>query len=814
MSRAGAEAAAGPRAGPLGSWMLRTHDLTFGSDERRQAAAGCFSAQFAAGYGQRYGARFVAKFFALWAAAGLLSLATVGSAQAQVPAQAQAQVQAERGAAEVQAQAPRPRIGLVLSGGGARGFAHIGVLRVLQELRVPVDLVVGTSMGAVVGGAYAAGRSPAELERFARDTDWAAVLADRPPRLAGDLRRREVDLEVPSRIEFGMGPGLNLNAPPAVAGSHALEAALEQLLPPGQAQRPAGRLAVGFRAVATDLRTGELVEMADEPLAVALRASLSVPGLFPPFARDGRLLVDGGLVRNVPVDLARAMGAQVLIVVNVGTPVDHVRDLASPLGVAQQMINLLTEQNAQRSLGELRSADLLIQPDLEGLDASELATGAQRAIAAGEQAARALATRLAALTLTPQAWAGLEQARVQQPLALGTADTGKLLVRPTGRASAELLAAAAGATLGQSVDAAKARAAADQLYASGDFERVEVQSALLPDGRALILVPVEAPWRRNPLRLGLELQTEQGTREDASRLGLTATTTLRPLNAWGGEFRALLRLGSLTTLMGEWWQPLGPGSKVFGVTSWRRDAESQDFYIDGQRVTQLGVSTAAWRLGAGVSLGRSGDVQLGLERSRSRVSPLLRGDLQDGPITFTTTQAYAQLRFDTLDSVAFPTRGTLLQATWRSGSLSEADQGSEAEARVLTGIRWGRWAGHLSAEASHASNGVAPLALGGFLRLSGTPISSLYGQTSMLGRMVLGVPVAQMPLGLGGAVRAGFSVELGGLFQPGQSRQLGDLKQAGSAFVSVDTLFGPVYFALGATHRGGRAAYIFLGPFW
>jgi NTE family protein len=744
------------------------------------------------------------------AAAGLLTLSAAGGVQAQP------QTQAWHGPAEgqPQGQGQRPRIGLVLSGGGARGFAHIGVLRVLQELRVPVDVVVGTSMGAVVGGAYAAGRSAAELERFARDTDWAAVLADRPSRTSGDFRRREVDLEVPSRIEFGTGPDFRLTPPPAVAGSHALEAALEQLLPQGQAQRPAGRLSLGFRAVATDLRTGELVEMADEPLAVALRASLSVPGLFPPFARDGRMLVDGGLVRNVPVDLARAMGAQVLIVVNVGTSVDHVRDLTSPLGMAQQMINLLTEQNAQRSLKELKSADLLIQPDLEGLDASELATGAQRAIAAGERAARALSLRLEALAVAPQAWASYEQARLQQPLALGTADTGKLLVRPTGRASAELLAAAAGATLGQPVDAATARAAADQLYASGDFERVDVQSALLPDGRALILVPVEAPWRRNPLRLGLELQTEQGTREDATRLALTATTTLRPLNAWGGELRALLRLGSQTTLMGEWWQPLGPGSKVFGVTSWRRDAETQDIYFDGQRVTQLGVSAAAWRLGAGVSLGRSGDVQVGLERSRSRVSPLLRADLESGPIAFTTTQVYTQLRLDTLDSIAFPTRGTLLHATWRSGSLSEADRGSETEARVLTGFTWGRWAGHVHAEASHASKGVAPLALGGFLRLSGTPIGSLYGQTSLLGRVVMGVPLAHMPLGLGGAVRAGFSVELGGLFLPGQSRQLSDLKQAGSAFVSVDTLFGPAYFALGATHRGGRAVYIFLGPFW
>ena len=216
--------------------------------------------------------------------------------------------------AEQASAAPaRPRVGLVLSGGGARGFAHIGVLRVLEELRVPVDIVVGTSMGSVVGGAYAAGRTAAELERFASGTDWAAVLADRPPRADADFRTREADLEVPSRVEFGVGPGLTLIGPPAVAGSHALERALAQLLPPGFAERPGNSLPVRFQAVATDLRTGELVEMGQVPLIVALRASLSVPGLFPPLSHGGRTLVDGGLVRNVPLAPARCLVPQLLI---------------------------------------------------------------------------------------------------------------------------------------------------------------------------------------------------------------------------------------------------------------------------------------------------------------------------------------------------------------------------------------------------------------------------------------------------------------------------------------------------------------------
>jgi NTE family protein len=732
-----------------------------------------------------------------------------------LPASAASAAPADPGAAGAPSAGPRPRIGLVLSGGGARGFAHIGVLRVLEELRVPVDVVVGTSMGSVVGGAYAAGRTAAELERFARETDWAAVLADRPPRRESDFRRREVDLEVPSRLELGIGPGGSLIGPPAVVGSQALERALEALLPPGLAQHPAGQLQLGFRAVATDLRTGALVELAEQPLAVALRASLSVPGLFPPLVHDGRILVDGGLVRNVPVDLARALGAQVLIVVNVGTPVDHVRELGSALGVAQQMINVLTEQNAQRSLGELAPGDVLIQPDLEGLDSSALATGAPRAIAAGEAAARALAARLSVLAVPAPAWQAAEQARTGQATALGAqAAGGRLVVRPSSHHSAELLAAAAGVRLGQAVDAGQARAAADRLYASGAFERVEVQSAQLPDGRAVILVPVEAPWRRNPLRLGLELQTEQGSHEDATRFTASAMTTFDTLNAWGGQLRALLRLGSSTTAMGEWWQPLGAGSPVFGLASWRREAETRDIYSQGERSSRLGVSAAAFRVGAGLSIGRLGDMQFGWEHLRVRITPVLSGSALEGPVALRTQQLYAQLRLDTLDSLAFPTQGSLLQASWRSRGLAGWQRAAEAELRAMTGFRFGRWGGHVYADASHGADGAAPLSLGGFLRLSGTPIDSLDGESSVFGRVVMGVPVAHMPIGLGGPVRAGFSLEMGGSFAAGQSRRLSELRRAGSAFVSVDTRFGPVYLALGATHRGGEAIYVFLGPFW
>lgn len=213
----------------------------------------------------------------------------------------------------------RPRIALVLSGGGARGFAHVGALRALKELRVPVDMVAGASMGAVVGGAYAAGRSVEELEQFVRATDWPAILADRPPREDLPFRRREEDLLVPSRIEFGVDRS-GLRLPPAAVANASLEAALARLLPDGAGDTPLNRLALPFRCVASDLLSGEMVELADTPLFASMRASLAMPGVFAPIRVNQRLLVDGGLVRNLPVDIARAMGADMVIAVNVGAP--------------------------------------------------------------------------------------------------------------------------------------------------------------------------------------------------------------------------------------------------------------------------------------------------------------------------------------------------------------------------------------------------------------------------------------------------------------------------------------------------------------
>jgi NTE family protein len=280
-------------------------------------------------------------------------------------------------------------------------------------------MVVGTSMGGVVGGAYAAGAAVADLERMARETNWDLVVADRPARDQLQFRRREEDVLLPSRIEFGLHrDGVAL--PPSAAGNAALEQALGRLLPAGTRDLAVSRLALPFRSVASDLLTGEPVELVDTPLFLAMRASLAVPGVFAPVRVEQRLVVDGGLVRNLPVSLARAMGADIVIAVNVGTELAPEQELGSALGVARQMLNILTEQNVQQSLKELRPDDILIDPDLGGLSFLDF-QHAGRAIAAGEQAARKLSARLAPLAMDQRQYLLFEQRRLAPPALADTA---------------------------------------------------------------------------------------------------------------------------------------------------------------------------------------------------------------------------------------------------------------------------------------------------------------------------------------------------------------------------------------------------------
>ncbi len=711
------------------------------------------------------------------------------------------------------ASAPaRPRVALVLSGGGARGFAHIGVLRALREMRVPVDIVAGTSMGSVVGGAYAAGVSVEALEALVRGTDWNSVVADRPARDELAFRRREDDLLLPSRIEFGVGAG-GVVLPPSAAGNAALELALSRLLPPGTRDRPVSRLPLPFRAVASDLVTGEEVELVDTPLFMAMRASLAVPGVFAPVRVDHRLLADGGLVRNLPITMARSMGAQVVIAVNVGTPLADESELGSAVGVARQMLRILTEQNVQRSLRELQAQDILVAPDLSTVSFLDFHAH-ERAMQAGADAARAMAPRLQALAVSPQAYAALEQQRLAvSPAADPPLPVASVEVRGGGRIAPAVLQAQSGLQVGAPASRADLDAATRRLYGRADLERVEIESTTRDGVREVQINATEAEWAHSRARIGLELGSDF---RDGNVFNVGLLHVRTSLNDWGAELRTVARVGTRRQLSVMWWQPLGPGSPWYLAPELHYGAGANDLFADGRRVLRFEEAVTGAALMAGRQLGDWGDVQLGVARRRARLRALVPDDGAQQPVTVFDNSRFVHLRADTLDSLAFPAHGVLLDATWEQSLAAQEDSSSLARSQAigLAAFGGGGWAGHVYAEWGRAQAGLAALSLGGFMRLSGTPMNSVEGRVVVLSRLVLARRIGEMPLGLGGMLRAGFSLEAGGGFAADEAVRAGALRRAASAFVSVDTRFGPVFLGAGATRRGGSTLYIFLGPIW
>lgn len=727
------------------------------------------------------------------------------------PAQAQDSAPAASSVAPDATLKPRPKVALVLSGGGARGFAHIGVLRALQELRVPVDIVVGTSMGSVVGGAYAAGSSVDQMERLVRRTDWNAVVADRPPRDELVYRRREEDLLLPSRIEFGARmDGVSL--PPAAAGNEALELALTRVLPHGARDKPVNLLQLPFRSVASDLVTGDLVELSDTPLFLAMRASLAVPGVFAPVRVNQRLLVDGGLVRNLPVDVAREMGADIIIAVNVGTPLAQEKELISAVSVAQQMLQILTEQNVQRSLKELRPGDVLLQPDLGGIGFLDFARH-ERAMKAGEAAVRAMSARLLELALPEAQYAAYEVKRLSAPVGIDhPVMLTKVEVAPSGRINPQELLVQSGLKVGTQVTSEQAQQAANHLFGRGDLARVETEIRDDRDGRTVLIKPTEADWTHSRLRVGLELTSDFA---DNNAFELKGMHVLTSLNDWGAELRTIARVGTERALGTQFWQPLGVGSPWYVAPELSYSSSGGDVFDNsGFRQARYGVKSGMANLTLGRQLGRWGD----LRYSVGRIKQVLHQTIPEDHHEVSEVRTVQELSFnvDSLDTVAFPTRGTLFTLDWQR-LMHSKDEGPVLARQSVQGLQafhLDRWAGHLYGEWSRSLGNVNANTLGGFLRLSGSTPGSVVGSRTVLGRMVMARSVGAMPAALGGDVRLGFSLEAGGAYSPDNPLRWGALHQAASAFVAVDTRFGPLYFGAGTTKGGNSSGYLFLGPIW
>lgn len=701
----------------------------------------------------------------------------------------------------------RPRIGLVLSGGGARGFAHIGVLKVLQELRVPIDAIAATSMGAIVGGAYAAGHSPQQLEALARGTGWNEIFSPRAPRESLHFRRKEDDYKNLSNVEFGIkADGLTL--PRGAVGSQNLELFLRALGRPVNEIDDLARLPIPFAAAATDLATGKLVVLQKNvSLAAAMRASMSVPAAFAPVEVEGRPLIDGGLVRNLPVDLARRMGVDRVIAVNVGRPLLPKERLTSVLAVSEQVINILTEQNVERSLAELAPDDVLITPDLAAFGPGDF-TRNEAIVAAGEAAARKLADRLASLALDAAAYAAFEQRRTRllredPPVAVSDVQVAGLrTVNP------EAIRRELDLPLDRPLASAEIDRAVQQVYGRGDFESVSYR--IVEDGarRTLVVTPYEKSWGYNALRVGGNLQTDFDT---DSTFDLLIVHTWSWLNRYGAEWRNEVQVGDTQRLATELYQPLAPGSRWFVLPRLAAQREDFDLFVGAAPLARFRNSTARADFAVGLALPRLGSLRAGVGRARIETTRLIGPPVLPAARNYATAGG-AELRLDTLDSVDYPRRGfsanlAYLRYNVAAGSAQARDAWS---VEALAPMSFGRYTVALAARGGVTAQ-EGEFRLGGLFNLSGTPTGQFSGARFALLRAQAYRNVSDAFGDIAMPVYVGFSLEAGDAIARRQTLRWPDFAHAGSLFFGAQSPVGPVYFALGRTFGGSSAIYFHWG---
>ena len=707
----------------------------------------------------------------------------------------------------------RPRIGLVLSGGGARGIAHVGVLKTLEEARIPIDFVAGTSMGSIIGGLYASGMTPAELERRVLSLDWDAVLADRPPREELSLRRKADDLKLSLPIEFGMRDG-TLRAPRSAVASTGLENVLKQLTDGVPNSIHFNRLPIPFRAVATDLVTGEAVVFDRGELAAVMRASMSVPAAFAPVEIDGRMLVDGGLVDNLPVDVMRKMGADIVIAVNIGTPLLPREELGSILGIGLQMLNILTEQNVRTSIASLKPTDVLVVPDLSKITAADFKLGAD-AINRGAEATRGVLPLLSSYALSPTEY--IAQLVVQRRASTPT-KIDEIRVEGGTYASAATIRA-------QLSVAAGALFARDQierdlawLDGRGDFERLDYRIVTERDRNVLLISVQEKSWGPNYFRFGLNLGTDF---KGQGEFNFVANHTRRWLNGLGAEWRNELQIGRSQRLSTELYQPLLPSEILFlsaGAEQRRRIANVSLRLPDGNTSRPIaqfsGIDTRA-SLDLGAAFGRYGEFRIGPLFERVSISPTI-GDLSFTGVRSNESGMQAGVVIDQRDSATFARSGYRVEANVHraltafgaSSSFSRYQWSSEyaktfGENTVDVALKFG-------GSYSKIASAYPYFELGGFLQLSGLRANELRADQIALFRVMGFRKIATLPA-FGRGIYLGGSLEVGSTDAPNTPNAEAKRIYAGSVFLGLDTSIGPFYLGYGQATGARRSAYLFLG---
>ncbi len=708
----------------------------------------------------------------------------------------------------------RPCIALVLGGGGARGSAHIGVIRALEEHGVPVDMVVGTSMGAFVGGLYASGKSPQQLQELFEAADWNAGYRDDLSRSRiPNRRKRQLD-EFPINIDLGFSDG-KVKLPKGVLQGQGMKGLLDDMLGYYPEFDSFDRLPIPFRAVAADAETGAEVVLDHGDLATSIQTSMSIPGVVRPIEEEGRVLVDGGVANNLPVSVARSLGADVVIAVNIGSPGMNKDELQSGLAIMRQLVGLLTRQNVEYQKSLLTERDVLIEPELEGITTFSFEKSPE-GIEAGYRAMQLQFETDPALQALAQ-----KGYRAEHRQASETRDLyiDRVELDNQTRLADEYLLRRMGLGTQGSYSLDEIQQGSERLYGQGTIARINT-TVRDTDGEDVLDVYVgEKDW--GPGYVDFKMSFEDDF-HSFSRYQLGASYRLTNLSPYGAEWYSTAEFGTDKVFSSELYWPMG-NSDFFWDTAINLERRVSSYREDGKSLGDFTVTQHSVVGGVGWNITDSVDLLAGVTYAEGTLElpglfALIDPDLDE--LDYDQRGGVMQLYFDTLDHATFPRHGwkvnTQLIRT-RDTLDGEQDYTTAFDSELNVVGSWHRHSLRTQLRYQSTINNdplslLGSFSLGGFLNLSGLDKSSVVGQHV---RFVSFVYTYEMAANDFGAITLplylGISAEAGNAWDDKSDIDYNDVIVSNSLFVGWDSPLGPAYLAYGHSNEGDNSFYIFLG---
>ncbi len=702
----------------------------------------------------------------------------------------------------------RPRIGLVLAGGGAKGGAHVGVLKVLEELHVPIDCIAGTSMGALVGAGYASGIPALELQGFITEIDWKSVVGGQGQRDLQPIEQKRTGVIYSNNIEAGIdNEGVHLQS--GLVSTLGIEDLLRTFVAKARMQPNFDRLPIPFRAVATDMLTGNMVVLDSGDLATAMRASMAVPGGFAPVVTDKYILSDGGMVRNIPVDVARELCAEVVIVVNLVEPPIKPEKLRSATQILSRSMSVGIIANEQLQLQSLTARDIRIDVPMGDITTADFER-VPETIPLGEEAARLMADRLMELAIPATQYAAWrDKVTAEQEIDARVAD-----VRYEGleRVNPEYLEQRSQVRVGDIVDTAAISAEALRISALQDFESVEYRLEDDPEQPALVWLPKEKGWGPDYLKFDLGMYASGGG--DLAFV-IYAKHTRTWLNRLGAKWRNEIQIGSESMLTTSLYQPLSVSQKFFVEprAGWNRTLE--DVFFDGERIASYRFDDIGAGFDLGVNFGNQAQARIGYLFDRRKIAvdtgpALLPEDsFDDAGLVITAT-------YDSRDKPFNATRGMALaleylqsdESLGASRDWERIEAGLGAAIPVRDDVVW------LTLAGGSNLGSVLPadryFMIGGPSSFPGYQLGEKRSEEYWLTSASYLWEVKELMSIRGQALYAGLRLQAGETFE--QLDQIDDgVVYGGSIYLTGRTLVGPLTVGFGATTTGATSLWIAVG---